>query len=343
MRRFGMVVVAMALAACKDGPEKDTDDTDDTDVTADGWVTVAEDLGSALLSITGTSATDVWTVGANADGSGGLMLHYDGAWSRVDLETDHDLWWVWEASTDDVWTVGAAGTIIRYTPSTGAKTSWQVAENVTLFGIWGSGPDDIWTVGGNTAVAADGSGVWHYDGVEWTRADVPDEADALGSVFKVWGRAADDVWMCGRGLVMSWDGADWTVHDIGTTTDIFTITGDPDGQDVWVSGGAGQGVILHWDGATWTDESPDFAPTIPGIFAEGGHPVAAGHAGSVFTRESGAWAADARGIASFMDFHAAWLDPDGGVWAVGGSIRSNPLDQGTILYGGPSAPATYAP
>jgi hypothetical protein len=341
------VALALMLSACTEGKDPavdDTDETDDTDPGPTGWQTPATGLGSALLSITGSAADDVWTVGSNADGTGALVLQYDGAaWIRHDVGVDQDLWWVWENTPDDLWMVGAGGTVVHYTPSTATADVEVLDASLTLFGIWGSGPDDIWAVGGNTTLSTSGSQVWHYDGAAWSRADVPEEADALGSVFKVWGRATDDVWMVGRGLLMRWDGAAWTVTPAGTTTDLFTVNGTPEGPDVWACGGAGQGVILHWDGSAWSDESPDFAPTIPGIYAGGGSPVAAGHAGSVFGYDGGAWSVDARGTASFQDFHAAWQDPEGGVWAVGGSIRSFPLDEGTIVYGGSRTLPVYPP
>ena len=344
-RGWAMLVVALGCKdGEKDGPDTDTDTVDDTDPQA-GWVNVATGLGSALLSITGTSASDVWTVGSNADGTGALVLHYDGSgWTRHDVGVTQDLWWVWERTPEDLWMVGAGGVVVHYTLPGGDVDVEVLDEDLTLFGVWGSGPDDIWAVGGNTSLSSNGSAVYHYDGVAWTRADVPAEADALGSVFKVWGRSADEVYMVGRGLLMRWDGDAWVVDDLGgMRSDLFTVSGTAAGPDVWASGGSGQGVILRWDGSTWIDESPDFAPTIPGIFAGGPTPVAAGHTGSMFTREGGSWAFDERGTASFQDFHAVWQDPQGGVWGVGGSIRSFPLNQGMIVYGGSGSIATFEP
>ena len=36
------------------------------------------------------------------------------------------------------------------------------------------------------------------------------------------------------------------------------------------------------------------------------------------------------------DFHATWVDPTGGIWAVGGNVVSDPLDQGILAHYGAS-------
>ena len=53
-------------------------------------------LPGALLSISGTSPTDVYAVGADPeDGRGPLVVHYDGAsWERLDSGATGDLWWI---------------------------------------------------------------------------------------------------------------------------------------------------------------------------------------------------------------------------------------------------------
>jgi len=60
-----------------------------------------------LLDVWGTSAADVYAVGA------GTMLHYDGqAWTEVQSVLQR-LAGVWGSSAGDVFTVGSGGTIIR--------------------------------------------------------------------------------------------------------------------------------------------------------------------------------------------------------------------------------------
>lgn len=335
-----------ALAGCPE-PEKDepVDDTDTDGDAPDVWTTVASGLAGAVLSITGTSADDVWFVGSQGNGSVPTLIHWDGAaWDTIDT-SGHlgDYWWGWAASEDDLWIAGAGGRVRRYQRSTDTWTMDDTtAENLTLFGIWGSSASDVWAVGGDIALGF--SAAWHYDGAAWDLVDVPDEADAAGAIYKVWGRSADDVWMVGSaGLAMHWDGAAWTVTPTGVSTTLFTVSGDVDGTDVWAVGGQGNSVVLRWDGAAWIDETPPFTQTIPGIFGDGAKPRAAGYGGSIYVREGDAWALDPRGQAGFFDFHVVWEDDEGGVWGGGGVIASNPTRDGQVVYGGTNPPTVYAP
>src|SRR4051812_1140273 len=58
------------------------------------WSVVAAELDEALLSVGGSSAHDVWAVGADR-GKGPIALHWDGrAWERRVTGTRGDVWWV---------------------------------------------------------------------------------------------------------------------------------------------------------------------------------------------------------------------------------------------------------
>lgn len=353
-----MYLAALALVGCPESGKDEPDDTDttetadDTDTTStdDGtWHEIATGLDGAVLNITGTSAHNVWIVGSEGNTSVPTLLHWDGvAWDTIDTSAHSgDYWWGWLNGEDDVWVVGAGGKVRRYQPSTDTWTSDEsVSEVFTLFGIWGSGPNDVWTVGGNLDAPSNGAGAWHYDGAAWTRADLPAEASNISAIYKVWGRSADDVWMVGsKGLAIHWDGSAWTATTTNTTTTLFTVNGDPDGEEVWAVGGQGNAVVLRWDGSAWTDETPQFSQTIPGVYAGGTSPRAAGYGGTVYVRDGSpaTWHADPRGQGGFFDFHTVWEDDEGGVWGGGGVISSNPTRDGKLIYGGPNPPAPYAP
>jgi len=71
------------------------------------WTPMAVPPVGPLLDVWGTSAADVYAVGA------GTMLHYDGqAWTEVQSVLQR-LAGVWGSSAGDVFTVGSGGTIIR--------------------------------------------------------------------------------------------------------------------------------------------------------------------------------------------------------------------------------------
>jgi Domain of unknown function (DUF6851) len=134
---------------------------------------VLQDLPAALLSITGTSAADVYTVGADAnDGTGPMVLHYDGeTWQRLNTGATTGLWWISVTPIDgDFYLAGDQGLILRYTPSTGAfQTQVTPSDTPTLFGIWGSDTSHIWAVGGDLTNQDTGGVVWRFDGTTWLR------------------------------------------------------------------------------------------------------------------------------------------------------------------------------
>lgn len=335
--KIWLTLTALLVGCPPDEPEPEPEEFE--------WTEIAVGLGGALLSITGTSADDVWTVGSeDAAGTTGqvgpLMLHWDGtAWETVDTSAHPgDLWWVWRAGADDIWVSGAGGRVLRYQPSASMFISdTVVAANFTLFGIWGTGPSDVWTVGSNLPAGA--AGIWHWDGAAWTSVPLPAAAASTRAIFKVHGIATDDVWFCGStGTTLHWDGTTLEHVPTNATADLLTIN-MRSSTEVYASGGAGNALLLRWDGSAWIDESPDFHPTVPGVFAGGEVPIAAGYQGFVYERIDGQWTPSSSG--STFDYHAGWQDPEGGIWAVGGVIASIPVRAGTIRYGGTNPPAAY--
>ncbi len=347
-------LILLALTACNgpstdgkgdtDPSDTDAPDTDvaDTDPTVDVWDTITHDLPGALLSVTGASASDVWTVGADG-GAGPGVLHYDGAaWSKIDTGTTGDLWWVWESSPTSIWIVGEGGRVLH--GDTSGFVEAVLDADVTLFGIWGSSDSDVWAVGGDINQGHDAAVLFHFDGDAWTQADLPATAAAKIAMYKLWGTASDDVWACGMGgVLIHFDGDAWTAVDSGTDRDLFTVAGTgPD--DVYAVGGVGNGQIQHWDGSAWSDQTPAFSPDFNGVSARGARAAVVGRTGSVWARKSdGTWMEDPRGRATDKDLHAAWIDPDGGVWTVGGQLSNNPPIFGTLVYGGPAVIPPYAP
>ena len=338
MRNSCSIFIALCMG-CGSGDSETggVDDSDEPQTSTAGQV-VGEGLSAALYSAWGTSASDVYMVGAD-DGSGPLVLHYDGsAWTRLDTGTTGDLWWVWGDGAGTVWIAGAGGRVVRHTIDTGDFEEHVVTgANITLFGIWGSAPDDLWTVGGDTNSGAGGT-VVHYDGVAWTEADDLPAEPVAGLIYKVWGSASDDVWMVGtNALLMHRDGAGtWRVDPppIYGSNPLFTVSGC--GSEVVAVGGYGNAAIARNDGSGWVDDSPppaDVAPGFNGVVVDctyGTYGV--GNNGAVWRRDD-AWAPTGVPPLTLLDFHGVWVDPDGGVWSVGGKLSAQ--NDGFVAYDGP--------
>lgn len=304
------------------------------------WVLVQEDLPGALLSIWGTSADDVWAVGADAgDGSGPLVIHFDGeAWTRVSTgQTAGDLWWVFGFADGPIFMGGDGGVILR--SDDGASFTRMTTPGIgTVYGIWGAAPDDVWAVGGDSD--ASGGFAWRLAGDTWApEPSLPADVPGTAAVWKAYGSAADDLWLVGSsGVALHWDGTALTPGDTGVGSSLFTVHAR-DGLYAAV-GGLATGIIVELQGGTWTNVTPDPPPMgLAGVaLGEDGTGIAVGMAGTVYTRDGARWQPEALGIALRQNLHGTWIDDEGGLWAVGGQTLTAPLDEGVLLHRGTAVP-----
>ncbi len=295
-------------------------------------------LPAALLSIAGTSPSDVYTVGADSgDGFGPFVLHYDGTrWRRLNSGvTGAMLWWVSVPPIDgSFYLAGEKGVILRYDPTQATFERQATPGSETLYGIWGTSRNNIYAVGGDPANEDQGGVVWHFDGRTWR---VDDEVakvvpDGLPTLFKVWGRGEHDVYIVGRrGVVLHSDGIHWSPVESNSLRPLFTVHGN-DTQTVAV-GGFSNGVILELADGVFADQAVLGTPQMNGVFIPpDGRGVAVGIAGALALRTATGWEVQDTGLNILQDFHATWVDPEGGIWAVGGNLTTN--SNGVLAYGG---------
>jgi hypothetical protein len=326
---------AMA-AACGGDDDDDVSDGDvDAGVDADvsPWEVAQQDLPGALLSVWGTSASDIWAVGSST-GEGPLVLHYDGStWDEVDTSAvgDVDFWWVFGFEDGPVYMGGSGGTIVSY--EAGALTTMSTPTNaLTVFGIWGCSPDDVWAVGGQEG-GNQGGFAWRLDGDAWVEAEgFPTEVSAADAVWKMYGRSCTDAWMVGTaGLAIHWDGNAFSPVERVAGNSLFTVHANSE-RFVAVGGFSTEPTIVENADGTWVDVSPSGgdAPVGVCLTEEGG--FASGFLGSMRTRSGGEWALEDTGIFLDQTLHSVWVDQDGGVWAAGGQVLIRPYDQGVLLH-----------
>ena len=314
-----IVLAALALSACSD---------DDGGGPPPAWQVVHEDLDGALLSVWGSAEDDVWTVGGDA-GDGPMAMHWDGsAWDTLDTGTSGDLWWVFGFAGGPVYMGGAGGQILVYEGGSFDEMTTPVATPV-VFGIWGCSPDDVWAVGGNYGGGMGGF-AWHLEGGEWVSQPLPD--GEVRPVWKAFGKSCDDVRFVGEGgLSFSWDGSGFTPEATGVGESLFTVALD---GDRYVAVGGISGIVLEDEGGGWEDRSPDGAPGFNGVCAGDGEAYAVGQFGAVYRRDSdGTWVEDTAPPTQ-ETLHACWVDPSGGLWAVGGQVLAAPLVRGVMVYRG---------
>jgi len=160
---------------------------------------------ASLMSISGTSATDVYAVGADpGDGFGPYVLHYDGStWQRLNTGVSGDLWWISVAPIDgQFYMAGVNGIVLRYDPQTNHFSTFTTPGMETLFGIWGTSASDLWAVGGNPTDESGGGVLWHFDGITWSAVDLSGLfPGGVPTLYKVWGRSVTDIYaVAGTGL-----------------------------------------------------------------------------------------------------------------------------------------------
>jgi hypothetical protein len=324
--------VALSLCACGGGSAQPPEDSE-------SWQVAIEGLPGALISVAGTSKSDIWFAGADpGDGVGPLVLHYDGdSLTRYELALDSiqgvDLWWVRAFAPDDVYFGGTQGTIIRYNGATFTRLPTPAED--TVFGIWGADANEVWAVGGNPSLEGKAF-VWHSDeGGSFAPAEMLPQL-GLAAYFKVWGRSPEELVIVGtNGTILRGDAGVLSKEESPTSDQLTTVHVSAGNPYVAV-GGFGDGVILEDDGAGWRDRTPTPAPRrLFGVWLSGEDGVAVGSNGTLVERHGSDWQQVPNELRVTLDLHAAFIDDEGGAWAVGGDLVSTPKVDGLILYKGP--------
>jgi hypothetical protein len=316
-RMFAGIIAFTALTACSGGDEDRA------------WVAITEAQPSALLGVWGASEQDVWAVGGR-DGSGPLVFHYDGAgWTRVATGLQNvDLWWVHGFAGGPVYMSGSNGTILRYDGS--SFTTMATPGTGIVFGMWGAAADDMWAVGGSF----NGGGfIWRYDGTAWTEvADAPADIAVDGSFWKVNGLASNDVWIsCSKGATLHWNGSGFERLDLPVTDSMFSVAGNA--ERYITVGGSFDGKLFENEGSGWQSAIPTGGPILTGVAVSANDAYAVGQFGTILRRGgNGTWAVE-KTRATDQNLHAAWIDPSGGAWVVGGHFDP-PMRDGVLVYKG---------
>jgi hypothetical protein len=310
----------------------------DPDTPTKRWEHVFSDLPGALLGVWGSGAGDVFVVGADV-GAGPWVLHWDGTrWRRLNTGATGTLWWVsGTGPSARVWMAGQAGLVLRHERNSGAFVRVEgVPANVTIFGIF-EVDGEVWAVGGEDSGSV--GHAYRLVGDVFVADDgIASEVKDAGHFFKVWGRAGDDLWIVGLGgKMLHRDAAGWRAIDTPSGRRLFTIHGNA--NLALAVGGFATGLVVEAAGTTVRDVTPPGAKQLNGVWVErDGTVIAVGVEGTVMERRGSVWRAPSGLPATLDDYHAVYVDPEGGVWAVGGFLVVEPQKNGMLLhYGEPIA------
>jgi hypothetical protein len=330
MRATVFAILLLAFSACPPPPPP-----------APQWAIVAEKLPNALLSVWGTSASDVWTVGSDTgDGKGPLVLHFDGtSWERKETGSTGDLWWVFGFADGPVYVGGEGGKILRY--RNGTFTRLTTPGTAVVSGIWGATPDDVWAVGAESG-GARGAFAWRLRGGDTfeNAQGFPPDLVNTDAIWKVWGRTANDVWLVGSaGKTLHWDGTAFTQVSAGTGEALFTVHANSKG--FVAVGGFGTGKLVENVGAGWVNVAPSGVQALVGVWLTETEGFAVGQYGSVYAQGDAGWTEQTTGFTFSQSLHSVWVDPSGGVWAAGGNVLTIPLKDGVLVHRGPAVPEVH--
>ena len=350
------VVLALGMVLVGCSPPASTPIDAGSDAVADAsaadggptWDVVLEHLDGALLSMWGTSKTDVWSVGGPRGNQGfdSLVIHFDGAkWTRLRPGGTETFWWVHGSSANDVWMVGEQGRTTHWDGA--AFKELPRITTATLFGVWSASPTDAWAVGGTPEGAAGSPNdvLLHWDGTTWSPSPFP---QALGrTLFKVWGTSSENLYAVGEaGTIWHRVGTTWTLESNpplahGT---LLTVHGCS-ANEVYAVGGRD---VLRSDGKKWSRVDLTLLNDVNGVScAKPGEAVIVGFGGLKWRLVAGEWVDDF-GTKPYADLHGAWSDPSGAYFGVGGDFisrsKANASREGIIgRYGRDTVPSTLMP
>lgn len=237
----------------------------------------------------GSSSTDITVVGNE-----GTVLHFDGNGFTVqDTPTDQNLWGVWGAAPNDLWTVGGNNAsetdpvILHYDGTAWTESPLPVLQKANVrafFKVWGTGSDNVYVVGSRGVVL-------HWQGSEW----VEELVGASDDLISIWGTGPDHVVAVGgrgNGILSRFDGAEWTTETLAPMPGLNGVfMRSPD--------------VVHAVGVTGTIAKIDF-DTLE------------------FEQED---------YDTSLDLHAVFEDGSGRLTAVGGSLASiQPPHQGVAIW-----------
>jgi hypothetical protein len=283
--------------------------------------------------LTGNAAGQDFT--ATSTGVGGTVCSATGFCWRNPLPSGQDVQSIWGSGPNDVWFVGAYGTM-HWDGAT-----WTGSPGLTgLQGVHGTSATDVWAVGG--------ANIEHWNGTAWSAylpagspslravwADTPTNAWAVGAsgaalnwngnawlpittsipddLAAVWGTAANDVWAGGSsGTLAHWDGAGWSTLTNPTGQAISGVWGSAP-NDYWAVGPFQQ--ILHFDGATWTTVASGTSSVLYRVWGTASNDVWAGGLGSEMAHWDGvSWTTVDTGSTQGF-FWALWGSSPADVWA----------------------------
>lgn len=188
--------------------------------------------------------------------------------------TTNNIWGIWGAAEDDIWSVGALGTVLHWD-----GTSWKSEPSGYtgyVSSVWGSGSKDVW-------FGCENGSLLHWDGSKISTVSTGLTGWALG----LWGSGASDIWAVDSNTLTHWNGTTWTTSRLPSGVYGYALWGTGP-RDVWAAGSGG--ATAHFDGTSWTSVRTPATESLWGIGGSGPRDVwAVGNNGTIVRYDGTAW------------------------------------------------------
>ncbi len=267
------------------------------------------DPGFYPVAVHGSSASDVWFVGAGgqvARWNGSSMTRLSTAFpactaaSVVSLSSafeacgssltavnpqagtfatfavpglapNEGLTTLWAASSTKVWAGTSQGKVVFFDGATASVFVSYPGSNFQA--MWGAAANDVWA-------GTSSGGLLHYDGASWSAVTAP----ANGPVVDLWGSSASDVYATGnQGGYLHYDGQSWKLVPVTMSPAFYPsrIHGSSP-TNIWATDSWYGGAIYHFDGTHWSRLSVLGYNALTDVWVAGEADVFALYSGSVY-------------------------------------------------------------
>lgn len=174
-----------------------------------------------------------------AVGAAGTVVHWDSQrWEQVDVGTRSELWGVFTTGPKDTWIVGDDGALLHLD-----QDGWRdqgLGLEVTLSGVWGTPEGHLFVVGEEGLILHRAPGQSSFS---------LETCGTRNWLTTVWGSSARAVWAAGHeGTVCFYDGTAWRRYPQVGTVSITGVWGSSE-KDTWSMTSFGR--FYHWQNQTW--------------------------------------------------------------------------------------------
>ncbi len=222
-----------------------------------------------------------------------------------------NIYGLWGAAKDDVYAVGAAGTLVHWNGGSWTVQASPVTGTPDLHSVFGIDAKHIWLVGWSGAMAK-------FDGIGWQTVPMLSGNVNLNGVFaanKAGG--GQDVWAASASglfkVVNSGGGSGLQKYNPSPYGNFMAIHGS-DSDHIWAVGMYGSAAM--WDGSVWKSQSSGTSIALRGVWAAGPSDVfAVGESGQILRSDGQNWKSMASPTAQTL--YSVWGSSSSDVWAAG--------------------------